>query len=619
MSDCFFISTLPEYVHNRKIIINHIHIHYVNGYKLAKASEYFKEKLIKLHQMESSKYQHKVEDKIVRSKYQQSCRSTVKNLFNVKLQPLVINYTDITALECLLSFVHCNEEVRSNMLIGYLQSSTINSVLKAGLYFQAPEFINHCLQTVQIKLNMNTCWHYWKVAEEFNTHLPEYQMITSRYVLANFIEAGKSKEFLNLNVDDLKKLLKEDSLNSSNEKYLFVIIEKWINHQQLERGKYIGDLLACLRLGRLTHKELDDLSKHSLVQAEWNSCSSILQMAGYSNEELSLNLNDSLILRPEDKAELFAYIFKPRLPYAAIFVIGGWEGNQNDFIISPSTVIQVYNSRTNTWHRIVSDVLALDEGHAYSGCIFYKTRIYIVGGFLSSGPTQILKAFELTNLTWRILSPMHEKRNYVCICGLNNAIYAIGGHNGKSRLNSVERYDIDKNHWTFISPMHQVRSDAGAHSLLGLIYVVGGFDGHQMHNTVEMYNPCTDQWSFIAPMHDIRSGVSVIVYDHYLYAIGGNNGLQRLKSVERYNPDTNQWQIMPSMIYHRSNCCVTILDDMIYVIGGWSDETNSTISSVERWSPNNFSQWEPVQDLHFPISASCCCSVTGLEFLSDFL
>ncbi|CAL8082443.1 unnamed protein product [Calicophoron daubneyi] len=616
MSHCSFVNTLPEYVLDRTVIINDAHEHHVSGYKLAKASEYFKLQLFELRQGELEKVQRKEEADDSR---RQSRRARARSLCDLELQPLVLKYPDVYGLEAVLSFIHCCEKTRATTLSNSLTPSTAGSMLKAGLYFQVPSFVSHCVERIRESLDSTNCWRYWKLAEELAQQLPEFQTITTRYVLAHFLEAGEAEDFLQLTVDELKKLLKEDSLNCSNEKHLFALVERWVNSNLERRKGNLPELLECLRLGRLTHEDLDNLAASPLVQMCWVACSPTIVMSRSSVEELAANPTATATPRSGDETELHAYLRRPRLPHSAIFVVGGWEGNQDDPNFGPSKAIQVYNARADTWRRVVTEGIALDEGHAYSGCVLYKTRIYVVGGYVSSGPTQTLKVFELTTLTWKFLSPMHEKRNYVCTCMLDNVIYAIGGHNGRHRLSSVERYDVDQNHWAFVSPMRQVRSDAGADSLLGRIYVVGGFDGHHFYDSVEVYDPRTDQWSLVAPMHNIRSGVSVIVYDRYLFAIGGNDGLQRLRTVERYDPETNQWQTMPSMIRQRSNFCIAILEGMIYVMGGWSDETNSTIALVERWTPNLLNQWEPVRELFLPASANCCCSVSGLELLSEFL
>ncbi|CAH8564166.1 unnamed protein product [Dicrocoelium dendriticum] len=590
MSNCSFVNTLPEYVLDRTVIINDAHEHHVSGYKLAKASEYFKRQLVELRQCELEKYQRKEESDEVR---RQNRRARARSLCELELQPLVLRYPDLYGLECVLSFIHCCEKTRTTTLNTRLSTSTAGSMLKAGLHFQVPSFVSHCLDLIKSSLSNVTCWRYWKLAEELNSQLPELHVMTTRYVLAHFLDAAETEDFLELTADELKKLLKEDALNCTDEKRLFSVVERWFYHRMEKRKSRIPELLECLRLGRLTHEELEQLSTNPLIQTTWAACSPIILMSRFSVEELSTNPTGILTNKAGDETELHAYLRRPRLPHSAIFVVGGWEGNQDDPNFGPSKAIQVYNSRADTWRRVVTDGIALDEGHAYSGCVLYKTRIYVIGGYVSSGPTQTLKVFDLTNLTWKFLSPMHEKRNYVCTCILDNVIYAIGGHNGRHRLSSVERYDVDQNHWAFVSPMRQVRSDAGADALNGRIYVIGGFDGHHFYDSVEVYDPKTDQWSAVAPMHNIRSGVSVIVFDRYLFAIGGNDGLQRLRTVERYDPETNQWQTMPSMIRQRSNFCIAILEGMIYVMGGWSDETNSTIALVERWKPNLMSQWEP--------------------------
>ncbi|CAH8535296.1 unnamed protein product [Schistosoma turkestanicum] len=148
MSDCFFTSTLPDYVLDRKIIINNNHVHYVNGYKLVKASELFKRQLIKLRRRELACYQHRRKILAV-SKYR-LCRAKMKNLSYPKCQPLLLNYPDIPALECLLSFIHCDEETRNTMLSDYIQPTTINSLLEVGLYFQTFDFINQCLHIIAL-------------------------------------------------------------------------------------------------------------------------------------------------------------------------------------------------------------------------------------------------------------------------------------------------------------------------------------------------------------------------------------------------------------------------------------------------------------------------------------
>ncbi|KAM3181471.1 hypothetical protein ACTXT7_014312 [Hymenolepis weldensis] len=613
-NQCNFVYTLPEYVLDRVLIINGTHEHRVSGFKLAKASEYFKRQLIELRrgELEKSKLREEEDEKHANFR-----RARARSLCDLQIEPLHINYYDLLGFEIMLSFTHCSDEARMG-LTNSLDSSKLVSILKAGFHFQVPEFNDYFISAMKEKLSTDNAWSYWAGLERISEINPDVAEYCRNFLLNHFIETCDSSSFLSQPLEKLKLFLADDALNTSNELELFRQLEKWIAVDKPDRVKYIQDILGCLRLGRLSVNEFNQLKRSDLVTENQENCSKILSIAQSLIQSENVP-SDQSGQRSADEIELESYLRRPRLPHSAIFVVGGWEGNQDDPNFGPSRAIQVYNSRSDSWNRFNNNGIALDEGHAYSGCILYNNRIYIVGGYVASGPTQTLKALELSTGIWKYLSPMHEKRNYVCACLLDDAIYALGGHNGRHRLNTVERYDPEQNNWTFVEQMRQVRSDAGADSLNGKIYVCGGFDGHHFYDSVECYDPKVNQWTLLAPMQNIRSGVSVISFRNCLYAIGGNDGLQRLRTVERYDPETNQWVTMPSMIRQRSNFCIVVIDDMIYVMGGWSDETNSTISMVEKWVPGIHNSWEQVKELHLPASANCCCGVQGLDIIKSFL
>nr|CUU99141.1 hypothetical transcript [Hymenolepis microstoma] len=613
-SQCNFVYTLPEYVLDRVLIINGTHEHRVSGFKLAKASEYFKRQLIELRRGELEKSKIREEED---EKHPNFRRARARSLCDLQIEPLHINYYDLLGFEIMLSFTHCSNEARVS-LTDSLDSSKLVSILKAGFHFQVPEFNDYFINAMKEKLSTDNAWSYWAGLEQISEITSDVTEYCRNYLLNHFTETCDSNNFLAQPFEKLKLFLVDDALNTSNELELFRQLEKWINVDKSSRASCIRDILECLRLGRLNLNEFNQLKRSQFVTENLESCSKILSIAQALIQSENAPSNQSS-QRSEKEIELEAYFGRPRLPHSAIFVVGGWEGNQDDPNFGPSRAIQVYNSRSDSWNRFHKNGIALDEGHAYSGCILYNNRIYIIGGYVASGPTQTLKALELSTGNWKYLSPMHEKRNYVCACLLDDAIYALGGHNGRHRLNTVERYDPEQNNWTFVEQMRQVRSDAGADSLNGKIYVCGGFDGHHFYDSIECYDPKVNQWTLLAPMQNIRSGVSVISFKNCLYAIGGNDGLQRLRTVERYDPENNQWLTMPSMIRQRSNFCIVVMDDMIYVMGGWSDETNSTISMVEKWVPGMHNSWEQVKDLHLPASANCCCGVQGLDVIKSFL
>lgn len=607
---CNFTYTIPDYALDRVLIINNTHEYRVSGFKLAKASDYFKDQLIELRrgELRKSRLQEEEED----DRHSNNRRARARSLCDLQIEPLHMEYDDLFGLEIMLSFVHSSDEARVKLSSDF-DSKKFVSILKTGYHFKVPKLIEFFINALKNKLTCENIWSYWENLETIADTAPEVTEYCRDFLLKNFIDACDSAEFLSQSFEKLKVLLTEDALNVSNELELFHQLEKWIAVDRSNRINYLPDILKCLRLGHLKMSDFDQLKSIKIISENQENCSKILSLAQYLLEPNHPNQPAG------DDVEVVKYLKRPRLPYSAIFVVGGWEGNQDDPNFGPSRAIQVYNSRSDNWNRFQNNGIALDEGHAYSGCVLYKGRIYIVGGYVISGPTQTLKALELNTKTWKYLSPMHEKRNYVCACLLDGAIYALGGHNGRHRLSSVERYNPEQNNWTFVEQMRQTRSDAGADSLNGKIYVCGGFDGHHFYDSAECYDPKVNQWTLITPMQNIRSGVSVIGFNNFLYAIGGNDGLQRLRTVERYDPETNQWISMPSMRRQRSNFCIVGMDDAIYVMGGWSDETNSTIAVVEKWIPGMNNTWETIKELHLPASANCCCGVQGLDVIKSFL
>lgn len=617
MPKCSFICTYPEYLLDRTLVINVKHEHKVSGYKLANASEYFKKYITELRSKEIERSKLLEEQEQRRS----GKRVRTRSVSEIITDSIEVKYDNVAAFEFALSFVHTNEAEREPLFEKVFEMSSsaqfIGEILKAAETFRMKALADQTEAFLHKHITLENCWGLWRAVNQTCKTFPEIESFCKNYLLDNFIQAAEQVDQVSqLSFEQLVGFLRDDRLQCSSELSLLNVISFWIDHDAVKRLPMCRQALESLRLGRLTHDELNLICLNPHVVRCWEECESLIVWSRLAIEEISTNAG-----RSGDSSELLSYIRRPRLPSEAIFVVGGWEGNQDEPNFGPSPVVQVYDCRANEWSRFGSEPIALDEGHAYSGCVLIKEKIFVVGGYTSHGPTQTLKMFDCKARVWRYMAPMHEKRNYICVARLDESIFAIGGHNGRARLNSVERYDLESNSWSFVCPMLQTRSDAGADSLLGRVYVCGGFDGSSFYRSVEIYDPVVDQWTHAASMKSMRSGVSVAACGGYLYSLGGNNGQHRLNTVERYDPETNRWTNAVPMQRQRSNFCVTVLADEIYVMGGWSDESQSTIALVESYSTNDKDggQWRTVKELHLPASANCCCVVKGLSNIQNFL
>ncbi|KAL3308442.1 Kelch-like protein 10 [Cichlidogyrus casuarinus] len=619
--ECYFRTNLPSYVLDRKVIINDNHEHNVSGFKLAKASEQFRKLLVSLRkdELQKKKETHTLLPPIRQIKRSRSLSVSVCEL---ELKPLILNYDDLFGIEYVLSYVHNSIQIEEEggVVLDEPSDDQLHQIISAALHFEVDSILDHVKSIILRKLNHESVWFYWQLLSNMKHQaLEKLSATVKNYLCRNIVQCCESCNFLELSIERMKEILSTDELHLPRESLIMKPINDWLSHNEEERGKHCPELLSCLRLGRMSSDEILSLLRNPFVTKTMESCDHLIRLAQTVRGNLLINPSINLSDLSGGDAQLQIYMARPRLPHAVIIAMGGWEGSQDEPNFGPSRSLQIYNSRTNEWTRLTKPNHLLTEGRAYSGCVFYQDKVYLVGGYLISGPTQTCMVFDLNNSEWKYRSPMHEKRNYVSVVQLNGKIYALGGHNGKLRLNTAEVYSVEDNLWTFISPMNQIRSDAGATVLKGKLYIAGGFDGQHFYDTAESYNPETDQWTMIGSMQNIRSGVSLTALGNYLYALGGNDGLQRLRTVERYDPETGQWHSMPSMIRQRSNFCVTMMEDSIYVIGGWSDETNSTISLVERWTPAQAENWKAVKEIPFSASANCCSTIGGFHLISGFL
>ena len=77
--------------------------------------------------------------------------------------------------------------------------------------------------------------------------------------------AFRSKDLLELSVNDLVFVLSDDELNVKSEETVFECILRWINHDEELRAEHMPTLLRAVRLGLLSKKYFKERVKASPV------------------------------------------------------------------------------------------------------------------------------------------------------------------------------------------------------------------------------------------------------------------------------------------------------------------------------------------------------------------
>nr|XP_022915944.1 actin-binding protein IPP [Onthophagus taurus]XP_022915945.1 actin-binding protein IPP [Onthophagus taurus] len=388
------------------------------------------------------------------------------------------------------------------------------------------------------------------------------------YVESHFPEICQEEEIYELPKEEFIKFLSSERLRVDSEFQVFQAAIKWVEHNIIDRRRYVFEILKYVRL---------PLFSINLLEKAVNDCTD-----GSLKVALKSVHND-LINR---KGCLVTLSVLPRhLAKRDIYVIGGnkrelaWHrGTESSYV----SVVK-FNTFTKEWttapdlivNRIVPGVATLNG------------KIYVVGGEQESTSLNSCECYEPDEPCWKSVASMIVPRCEFGLCALNGYLYALGGWVGSDIGGCIERYDSRIDEWKHVGVMPEPRFSMGVVTYAGLIYMVGGCTHSRRHLTdLLSFNPLTGEWKSLPHMTVARSQMGVAVIDDYLYVIGGDNKNSILDSVERYSFKQNKWSKVPSMMVARSRPAVVVVDKLLYVIGG-SQTTDDfyraqfTLDSVE--------------------------------------
>lgn len=224
------------------------------------------------------------------------------------------------------------------------------------------------------------------------------------------------------------------------------------------------------------------------------------------------------------------------------------------------------------WSRL-TDLPVATQSH---GVAIIGTKIYIFGGFTSTGVTKKCYEYDIPTGIWTEKASLNTARYVLGSGAVNGKAYAVGGYTGSAYLKTVEEYDPVANTWTLVSSMGTARANCGTAVSGNKLYAVGGYDGGPSYlSSAEVYDPSTDIWTPITSLPaPARSGLhgacTVNPATGKLYVTGGNSTPgNALQDVEEYDPSTNTWTSLsdlPTPGRHDAICIVQ--SNYLFVIGG---------------------------------------------------
>jgi N-acetylneuraminic acid mutarotase len=256
-----------------------------------------------------------------------------------------------------------------------------------------------------------------------------------------------------------------------------------------------------------------------------------------------------------------------------MYVIGGYPGDR-----IPSNVVQVWDSRTDTWEEGPPVPMPLHHATAVS----VDGKVYLLGGEFEGAGTNRPSVFLDTVFvldpregTWMPRAPMPTGRSGGAAVVLDGKIYVVGGRPPAGP--EFEMYDPATDTWTVLPSMPTARNHVGAGVIDGRIYVVGGRFGSgfdtELTDRLEVYDPATRTWAPGPSAPTIRSGMSFAVIGRCLYIFGGERNRADPRGVfpqtEAFDARTNTWyELTPMPTPMHGQIGAAVFGGRIHVAGG---------------------------------------------------
>jgi hypothetical protein len=260
---------------------------------------------------------------------------------------------------------------------------------------------------------------------------------------------------------------------------------------------------------------------------------------------------------------------------------------------------------TDSWGALTPSPLARTE----VGAARIGGRIYVVGGFISSGGTTgALVAYDISEDEWARRRELPIAVNHAGVTALGGRLYVLGGDlQGGGKSAHLYRYSPPNDRWRRLPDAPTARSALAFVGIGHKLYAAGGASAtDDTLQRLEIFDLRRKRWTTGPRMPTGRNHVGATYFKRGLVVTGGRPGPVHggLATVEYYQPQTRKWERWPPLQIARSgHAAVAIgrppLGGRVVVFGGEELDGGSTIEEVEVFSPS-VGGWSRLPDMVTP-------------------
>jgi subtilisin family serine protease len=249
-----------------------------------------------------------------------------------------------------------------------------------------------------------------------------------------------------------------------------------------------------------------------------------------------------------------SWMFRSSVPYSAggmfaasdgryVYTGGGGDINavHNDLLR--------YDPLNGSWTSLAPS----PDQHALSQAVYFKGKLYNMGGFLSdlSTVSDTTRIYDIGTNTWTTGEPIPATLGAPATMLLDGIIYVAGGYDGEGDVDTLYAYDIASDTWTTdLARMPQALHAPGFGAIDGKLYVAGGYSSFGVvFDTLQIYDIAANTWT-TGP--NVPQGVGYCgstVLNGLLYLYGGvvqSNPRTLTNITQIYDPGSG-WSNGPNM------------------------------------------------------------------------
>ncbi|ELT99275.1 hypothetical protein CAPTEDRAFT_160730 [Capitella teleta] len=408
-------------------------------------------------------------------------------------------YLDFTDSEMIRSFVDYfySGEIDIN-------SDNIGDIVTGSEFLCLDDLKTHCGAFMTSQVDSSNCIAFYRCARQYS--LGELASHCFEHMLSHFeYDFCSSESFVDLSKEELIEVLSDDRLIVENEDIVLHSVVRWVEADLEERKTAFVRIAPFIRFPFCTSELLGYKAKtQTLLKMYGNSFHYTDELNGEHTEwkgfhnNFSIKLNN--VLAPNGLNWIYAkkhhiydidtksevqfgaqWMTPQRSDFSLTFIqnkLFAFGGKLNEQI---SSKVDSFDQQSRKWKQQPKE---MPHAVSKSYVVPFETKIYVLGGIATYGPTTVNQEFDPIWDKWQLKQSMPGVCESGAAVSLNTSIFVVGGAE-----RACFRYTPTTDTWIVLShPTHVHTLSTAITAWEGNILLCGGDHG-------EEYNPDTDDWS----------------------------------------------------------------------------------------------------------------------------